>query len=315
MPVAGRVRDRAIEQRQARLGRAQEGIERPAAVRRSCAARSAPDCPVLRFFEMEESLLFRPAGGRLEDDFDGEPRRGRPADSRQRAAHRRRRRTATARPRSVSTTTRLRRRRVTAWPPIRSRLVETPLDARLAHPRAVADDERRARTAPAHRELRRPDRSELPSASARAERAGSARPCCGCRRRSRCPISCWIGKRRRVGVVADVGLREVAGRRRPRARALVRMACCSRAARASSPAAFSARRSRPRIGVAGSLPGDEDTPATAARRPPGASGDPFSASARRHRLLRQIALAQAGHVDRGGTRCSGPSVLFGLSST
>ena len=44
------------------------------------------------------------------------------------------------------------------------------------------------------------------------------------------PISCRVGIRRSVGLVADIRLREVAGRRRLRAVGLDRDGCCSRAA-------------------------------------------------------------------------------------
>ncbi len=116
---AGGVRDRAVEQRQARLRRSQERVERPAAVR-AHAQLDQRAIARLALFEVDESLLLRtvrPQAERRTSTVNRVKSGQRIRRDQQPVVHAVE---LTARPRSVSTmagwpTT------VTAWPPMRSR--------------------------------------------------------------------------------------------------------------------------------------------------------------------------------------------------
>ena len=120
-----------------------------------------------------------------------------------------------------------------------------------------------------------------------------------------------VGKRRGVGLVADVRLREVAGARSPSSRGACTDGCCSRAAPASSPRSFSAAITASATVVRRRVSTREEA---RQRQHAGAGASAASravASARRHRL-RAPRTASAGRPRRrGGTRCSAPIVFVG----
>ena len=74
VPRVGRVSLRAIEQRQPRRRRSQEGVERPAAVGLHAQLDQRPVLRVAGLLRVHEALLFGAAGCRPELDLEGEAR-------------------------------------------------------------------------------------------------------------------------------------------------------------------------------------------------------------------------------------------------